>query len=159
MKILIASTPVPGHLNPLLAIASLLVESGHQVAAQVDEHQRPAVEAAGLRFLSEIPNAQTTTGYYLDNYPARMQKSPGMEMAGYDLVHYMARNIAAWFASLKMALYDFHADLILADSTYWGTLPMLLGVLLISSDHDGSRGFSLINRAAINHYPYGGQAP
>jgi UDP:flavonoid glycosyltransferase YjiC (YdhE family) len=56
-----------------------------------------------------------------------MQKSPGMEMTGYDLVHFMARNIPAWFASLKMALYDFQADLILADSTYWGTLPMLLG--------------------------------
>jgi MGT family glycosyltransferase len=126
MKILVASTPVPGHLNPLLAVASLLVESGHQVAVQVDEVLRSAVEAAGFRFLPEIPNAQTSTGYYLDNYPERMQKSPGMEMAGYDLVHYMTRNIAAWFASLKMALYDFHADLILADSTYWGTLPMLL---------------------------------
>jgi MGT family glycosyltransferase len=127
MRILVASTPVPGHLNPLLASASLLVESGHQVAVQVDEVLRTAVEAAGLRFFPEIPNAQTSTGYYLDNYPERMQKSPGMEMAGYDLVHYMTRNIAAWFASLKMALYDFHADLILADSTYWGTLPMLLG--------------------------------
>jgi hypothetical protein len=26
-----------------------------------------------------------------------------------------------------MALYDFQADLILADSIYWGTLPMLVG--------------------------------
>jgi hypothetical protein len=26
-----------------------------------------------------------------------------------------------------MALYDFPADLILADSIYWGTLPMLVG--------------------------------
>jgi len=127
MKILIASIPAPGHLNPLLAIASLLVKSGHEVAVQVNEVLRPAVEGAGLRFLPEIPNAQTSAGYYFDNYPERMQKSPGMEMTGYDLVHYMARNIPAWFASLKMALYDFPADLILADSTYWGTLPMLLG--------------------------------
>jgi hypothetical protein len=56
-----------------------------------------------------------------------MQKSPGMEMTGYDLVHFFARNIAAQSASLKMALYDFEADLILADSLYWGTLPMLVG--------------------------------
>ena len=127
MKILIASTPAPGHLNPLLSIASLLVESGHEVAVQVNEELRPAVEAAGHRFLSEIPNAQTSGGYYLENYPERMQKSPDMEMTGYDLVHFFARNIAAQFASLKMALYDFPADLILADSIYWGTLPMLVG--------------------------------
>jgi UDP:flavonoid glycosyltransferase YjiC (YdhE family) len=127
MKILIASVPAAGHLNPLLSIASLLVESGHEVAVQVNEDLRPAVEAAGHRFLSEIPNAQTSPGYYFDTYPERMQKSPGMEMTGYDLVHFFARNIAAQFASLKMALYDFQADLILADSIYWGTLPMLVG--------------------------------
>ena len=127
MKILIASTPAAGHLNPLLSIASLLVEYGHEIAVQVNEDLRPAVEAAGHRFLSEIPNAQTSAGYYFDTYSERMQKSPGMEMIGYDLVHFFARNIAAQSASLKMALYDFPADLILADSIYWGTLPMLVG--------------------------------
>jgi MGT family glycosyltransferase len=127
MKILIASVPAAGHLSPLLSIASLLVESGHEVAVLVNEDLRPTVEAAGHRFLSEIPNAQTSPGYYFDTYPERMQKSPGMEMTGYDLVHFFARNIAAQSASLKMALYDFQADLILADSIYWGTLPMLVG--------------------------------
>src|SRR5580704_12730987 len=126
MNILIASTAAAGHLNPLLSIASLLVESGHKVAVQVNEDLRHTVEAAGHRFLSEIPNAQTSAGYYFETYPERMQKSPGMEMTGYDLVHFFARNIAAQSASLKMALYDFQADLILADSIYWGTLPMLV---------------------------------
>jgi MGT family glycosyltransferase len=127
MKILIASTPAAGHLNPLVSIASILVESGHEVAVQVNEDLRPAVEAAGHRVLSEIPNAQTSADYYFENYPERMQKSPGMEMTGYDLVHFFARVMAAQSASLKMALYDFPADLILTDSIYWGTLPMLVG--------------------------------
>jgi MGT family glycosyltransferase len=127
MKILIASTPAPGHLNPLLSVASLLLESGHEVAVQVNEDLRPAVEAAGHRFLPEIPNAQTSGRYFLENYPERMQKSPGMEMTGYSFVHFFARNIPAQSASLKMALGYFQADLILADSTYWGTLPMLVG--------------------------------
>jgi hypothetical protein len=55
-----------------------------------------------------------------------MQKSPDME-TGYDLAHFFARNIAAQSARLKMALYDFEADLILADSICWSTLPMLVG--------------------------------
>jgi MGT family glycosyltransferase len=127
MKILIASIPGAGHLNPLLSIASLLVESGYEIAVQVNEDLRPDVEAAGHRFLSEIPSAQTSGRYYFERYPERMQKSPGMEMTGFDLVHFFARNIPAQSASLKMALYDFPADLILADSIYWGTLPMLVG--------------------------------
>jgi UDP:flavonoid glycosyltransferase YjiC (YdhE family) len=127
MKILIASTPAPGHLNPLLSIASILAESGHEVAVQANEDLRPAIESAGHRYLLEIPNSQTSARYFLDNYPERMQKSPGMEMIGYDLVHFFARVMAAQYASLKMALYDFEADLILADSLYWGTLPMLVG--------------------------------
>ena len=103
------------------------MQYGHEVAVQVSEDLRPTVESAGHRFLSEIPNAQTSGGYYFETYPERMQKSPGMEMTGYDLVHFFARNIAAKSASLKMALYDFPADLILADSIYWGTLHMLVG--------------------------------
>jgi MGT family glycosyltransferase len=127
MKILIASIPAAGHLNPLLSIATLMVQYGHEVAVQVSEDLRPAVESAGHRFLSEIPIAQTSGSYYFETYPERMQKSPGMEMTGHDLVHFFARNIPAQSASLKMALYDFPADLILADSIYWGTLPMLIG--------------------------------
>jgi UDP:flavonoid glycosyltransferase YjiC (YdhE family) len=50
MTILIASAPVPGHLNPLLSVASL-VESGHEVAVQVNEDLRLAIEAAGHRFI------------------------------------------------------------------------------------------------------------
>jgi UDP:flavonoid glycosyltransferase YjiC (YdhE family) len=127
MKILIASTSAPGHLNPLLSIASLFSKYGHEVAVQVSDDLRPDVEAAGHRFIAEIPNSQTSLRYFFDTHPERMQKSPGMEMIGYDLVHVFARNIATQSASLKMALYDFEADLILADSLYWGTIPMLVG--------------------------------
>ena len=69
MKILIASTPAAGHLNPLLSVASLLTESDHEVAVQVNEDLRTVVEASGHRFLSEIPNAQTSGRYFLENYP------------------------------------------------------------------------------------------
>jgi UDP:flavonoid glycosyltransferase YjiC (YdhE family) len=31
MKILMASTPATGHLNPLIAIATFLAEDGHEV--------------------------------------------------------------------------------------------------------------------------------
>jgi hypothetical protein len=34
MKILIASTPATGHLNPLLAIGHILIAEGHQVVGE-----------------------------------------------------------------------------------------------------------------------------
>ena len=74
MKILIASTQVPGHLNPLLSIASLLVESGHEVAVQVNEDLRPAVEGAGHRFPIRDSNTQTSAGYFFETHPERMQE-------------------------------------------------------------------------------------
>jgi UDP:flavonoid glycosyltransferase YjiC (YdhE family) len=61
-----ASTPAPGHLNLLLSITSLLVDSGHEVAVQVKEDPRPAVEAAAHRFFLEIPNAQTSAGHFFE---------------------------------------------------------------------------------------------
>jgi UDP:flavonoid glycosyltransferase YjiC (YdhE family) len=49
MKILIASIPGAGHLNPLLSIASRLAESGYEVAVQVNEELRPADETPEQR--------------------------------------------------------------------------------------------------------------
>jgi hypothetical protein len=53
MEVFIVSTRAAGHLNPLLSVAWLIVESGHEVAVQVNEDLGLAVEAAGHRFLSK----------------------------------------------------------------------------------------------------------
>jgi UDP:flavonoid glycosyltransferase YjiC (YdhE family) len=34
MKVLIASTVAPGHLNPLLAVANILIKHNHEVVVQ-----------------------------------------------------------------------------------------------------------------------------
>ncbi|MBB5065903.1 glycosyltransferase [Granulicella mallensis] len=126
MKILIASIGVPGHLNPLLSAASIFAKHGHEVAVQTSNEMQAVIEAAGVTFLPEIPEANTSGGYFFANFPERQEKTPGMEMIAFDLEHFFARNLPAQAASLKAALRDFPADLILADSMYWGTLPMLL---------------------------------
>ena len=126
MKILIASTGVPGHLNPLLAAASIFMKHGHEVAVQTSTELQPMVEAAGVTFLPEIPEANTFVGYFIANFPERQDRAPGMEMIGFDVEHFFARNLPAQATSLKSALRQFPADLIVADSTYWGTFPLLL---------------------------------
>ena len=49
MKILIAATPLTGHVNPLLAIGRTAATRGDDVLVLTDPAFRPKVEAAGLR--------------------------------------------------------------------------------------------------------------
>jgi UDP:flavonoid glycosyltransferase YjiC (YdhE family) len=127
MKVLIASSGVPGHLNPLLSMAGILARHNHEVVVQTSEELRPIVEAAKVPFISEVPEANTFVGRFVTKFPERAHKIPGMEMTGFDLEHFFARLIPVQAAGLELALRDFPADVVLADSWYWGTLPMLMG--------------------------------
>jgi NAD(P)-dependent dehydrogenase (short-subunit alcohol dehydrogenase family) len=48
MKILIASVNSPGHLDPLLGVARILIKHGHEVLVQTGKLMQPMVEAAGM---------------------------------------------------------------------------------------------------------------
>jgi UDP:flavonoid glycosyltransferase YjiC (YdhE family) len=127
MKILIASTTSPGHLNPLLGIARVLTTHGHAVLVQTGEAMKPIVEAAGLPFIPLLPEADVGAPEYFAKYPERQEKTPGMEMLSFDMKHFFLANLPAQTAGLKKALRDFPADIILAESFFLGTLPLLLG--------------------------------
>jgi hypothetical protein len=53
--------------------------------------------------------------------------NPGLELSAFDLEYFFAKKIGGQAAGLKQALQDFPADVILTDSMFFGTLPMLLG--------------------------------
>jgi MGT family glycosyltransferase len=127
MKILIASTTSPGHLNPLLGIARILVKRGHKVLVQTGKAMKPIVEAAGLPFIPLLPEADMGAPEYLAKHPERQEKAPGMEMLGFDMEHFFLPQLPAQTAGLEKALRDFPADIILAESLFMGTLPLLLG--------------------------------
>ena len=48
--ILVAATPAPGHVNPMLAIACDLRDRGHSIVVNTADVFREQVEADGLRF-------------------------------------------------------------------------------------------------------------
>jgi MGT family glycosyltransferase len=127
MKILIASVTSAGHLNPLLSIARILVKQGHEVLVQTGTAMKPTVEAAGLPFLPLLPEADMGAPEYFAKHPERQEKTPGMEMIGFDMEHFFLPNLPAQTAGLEQALRDFPADIILAESLFFGTLPLLLG--------------------------------
>jgi MGT family glycosyltransferase len=127
MKILMASIPVPGHLNPLLAIAPILIKHGHEVLVQTGKAMKPAVEAAGLPFFPLLPEADIGAEEYLEKYPQRLEQKPGLEMLRFDMNNFFIPSIAPQAASLRESLRHFPADIILAESLFVGTLPLLLG--------------------------------
>jgi UDP:flavonoid glycosyltransferase YjiC (YdhE family) len=57
MKILLASTPATGHLNPLLAIGRILIGAGHQVVGLSGNAFRDRIESIGAAFRSLPPGA------------------------------------------------------------------------------------------------------
>jgi UDP:flavonoid glycosyltransferase YjiC (YdhE family) len=126
MKILIASTGLPGHLNPLLTIARILRRHDHEVLVLTSPELKVAVLATGVPFRPEIPESKTYFVHALE-LPGRESLSQGMEAMAFDLEQHSAPNLFAQAVSLEMALEDFPADLILTDSSYFGTLPLLMG--------------------------------
>ena len=50
VKILVASTPAAGHLNPILAVSKILKAAGHEVVGLTGTWLRDRVEGAGLKF-------------------------------------------------------------------------------------------------------------
>jgi UDP:flavonoid glycosyltransferase YjiC (YdhE family) len=127
MKILLASIPVPGHLNPLLELGRILSKNNHDVVVQTGKGLRPVVEAAGLPFIPLLPEADIHPSRYFERYPERQKKTPGIEMIAFDVEHYFISALAPQAAGLKIALQDFAADVVLAESLFWGTIPLLLG--------------------------------
>lgn len=110
MKVLIASTAALDHLNPLLAVANILIKHNHEVVVQTAPELRLVVEAAGVPFTPE-PSA---TNSFTDAMPRylelRQTKNPGLELSAFDLEYFFAKKIGGQAAGLKQALQDFPAD-------------------------------------------------
>lgn len=128
MKILIASTTAPSHLNPLLTVANILIKHNHEVVLQTAPELKSMVEAAGVPFIPELPETNSFADLMAHmELPERQTKNPSMEIQAFDLEYYFGKQIGSQAAGLRQALQDFPADVILADAAFFGTLPLLLG--------------------------------
>jgi UDP:flavonoid glycosyltransferase YjiC (YdhE family) len=76
MKILIPTTAIPGHLNPLLGLARILVKHGHEVLVQTGNAFKPMVEAAGIPFIPLLPEADVEVGQFFAKHPEVHEKEP-----------------------------------------------------------------------------------
>ncbi|MET4385487.1 UDP:flavonoid glycosyltransferase YjiC (YdhE family) [Bradyrhizobium sp. F1.4.3] len=127
MKILIASTPATGHLNPLLAITRILAEEDHEIAFLTGTVFRARIEASGARFFPLPTGADFDLRDILSVVPELKTIPPGPEWLRIACERIFVDAIPAQNQGLREALRHFPADVIVGDDMLFGILPMLLG--------------------------------
>ena len=127
MKILIASTPATGHLNPLLAITRILLAEGHEIAFLTGTAFRARIESSGAKFFSLPAGADFDLREILSVVPELKSIPPGLEWMRVACERIFVDAIPAQHQGLRQALQKFSADVIVGDDMLFGVLPMLLG--------------------------------
>ena len=126
MKILVASTPATGHLNPLLAIVHMLRAEGHEITFLTGSAFRDRIENSGAKFVSLQGRADFDGRNFLSVAPELKDIPPGLEWFRVAIGHLLDR-LPAQHQSLLQAVQECQADVIVGDDLFFGVLPMLLG--------------------------------
>jgi MGT family glycosyltransferase len=126
MKILIASTPATGHLNPLLAVARILIADGHDVTFLSGTALRRRIEGDGAKFRPLPGGADLDLRDILAIAPELKNIPPGPEWLHVAMDRFFVDTVRPQHEGL---LQNLPVDVIVADDMYFGVLPMLLGAL------------------------------
>jgi UDP:flavonoid glycosyltransferase YjiC (YdhE family) len=127
MKILMASTPATGHINPMLAIGHVLMAEGHELVCLSGTWLRDRIEDAGMKFRALIPAADLDLRDILSAAPELKVIPPGPEWLRVALERIFVDRVGPQNDSLQAALQEFPADAIMVDNTFFGVVPMLNG--------------------------------
>jgi UDP:flavonoid glycosyltransferase YjiC (YdhE family) len=127
VKILIASTPATGHLNPLLTIGRILIAEGHEVVGLTGSALRECIEGIGAEFRPLPAGADFDLRDFVSVVPERENIPPGPQWLRIAIERVFVDTIPAQHTGLQQVLRDFPADIVIGDNMIFGVLPMLLG--------------------------------
>jgi MGT family glycosyltransferase len=126
MKIVIATTPAPGHVNPMLGIARILMAEGHEVMAVTGSAFQERVKSIGAMFRPIPASADQDVVDPFSKYPELKETPPGLELLRLIIERLFVDHIPAQHQCLQQVLRDFPADILIGDDFFCGLLPMLL---------------------------------
>jgi UDP:flavonoid glycosyltransferase YjiC (YdhE family) len=127
VKILIASTPATGHLNPLLTIGRILIAEGHEVVGLSGSALRERIEGIGAEFHPLPAGADFDLRDILSVVPELKTIPPGPQWLRVAIERLFVNTIPIQHKGLQQVLQDFPAEIIIGDDMIFGVLPMLLG--------------------------------
>jgi UDP:flavonoid glycosyltransferase YjiC (YdhE family) len=123
-SILICSTPVVGHITPLLPVARELVDAGHRVRILTGERYRDAVESSGATFVP-LPAAADYDDRELDvSFPGRVGLT-GPAAIRYDMQAIFLAPMPDQAAAVDESIAAEPVDVILSEPLFAGLAPLL----------------------------------
>ena len=125
-RILVAVTPLAGHVKPMLPVAQQLVKDGHQVFFQTSDNFSAQVEAAGLQFLPLLGNANYDYHHLGELIPELRTAASPVDQAIVYAKHVFADRIVDQYRGLQQMIAKKNIDLVMTDVLFFGELPLLL---------------------------------
>lgn len=123
LKILFASVPLSGHVNPAVPIVSELVESGHEVYWYCGLHYQKQIEKSGAKFLAYNRAFNYHDSSIQDKFPDLPYNSL-LKHASYYIKHIFFDNMTGQFEDLTEIVQTFHPDIIVTDEWFCGVIPL-----------------------------------
>ena len=119
LRILVCSTPVHGHVTPLLAVSSALVERGHDVHFLTGARYLARAAATGAHALPLPAEADYDDTDMDAAFPGRVGLT-GPAGIRYDMTEIFLRPARAQLAAVDAAVRDLGIDVVLAESLFLG---------------------------------------
>jgi MGT family glycosyltransferase len=127
VKALLVSTPMMGHLNPLLGVGRILISDGHDVVGLSSTYLRDRIEAIGATFRGFLPAADFDIRNASEQFAELKATPPGPKQLRLILERGFVDFMLPQYHSVKAVMHEFPFDIIIGDHLMLGVLPMLLG--------------------------------
>jgi UDP:flavonoid glycosyltransferase YjiC (YdhE family) len=121
---LLPSSPIYGHVTPMVAIGRGLVERGHSATLLTGRKYAATARAAGLGFRALPPEADYDDARLEDWLPDR-QRYRGVAAGRYDILGLFVRPLVAQHRALSRALTEDRYDAVVVEAAFLGALPLL----------------------------------
>ena len=124
LSLLICSTPVHGHVTPLLAVARTLAAQGHDVRFLTGARYRDAVEKTGARWVGLPADADYDDSDMDRSFPDRAGRH-GVDGPRWDLQHIFLAPAPSQLRAIDEQLRAAPVDAVLAESLFLGGMLLL----------------------------------
>jgi MGT family glycosyltransferase len=121
---LLPSTPIYGHLTPMVTVGRGLVARGHRVTVLTGRRYAGLVAEAGLDFLPLSAEADYDDTALEDWLPDR-SRHRGVAAGRYDILNLFVRPLAAQHTALQAAVDSRRYDAVVCEAAFLGVLPLL----------------------------------
>jgi MGT family glycosyltransferase len=121
---LLCSSPIHGHIVPMLAIARYLVSCGHQVSLLSGSRFHEAIAQTGASPLSLDGRADYDDRTYIEELPERHQHK-GIGKIRYDVETVFVLPLPDQYRALQRALTTIQPDIVVGETAFMGLLALL----------------------------------